>query len=58
MVQRSINVANNGVVGSDPGVALSSSCFPISNMVLTIPGNSAAPLWPLSREIEKSLKLC
>jgi CubicO group peptidase (beta-lactamase class C family) len=45
------------VEGSDPGVAMRSAVYPVEGMTLTLIGNTGHALWPLYREIEKTLAL-
>ena len=45
------------VEGFDPGVALRSSFYKKDNIILTMIGNTSKALWPLNKEIEKSLGL-
>jgi CubicO group peptidase (beta-lactamase class C family) len=45
------------VEGSDPGVALRSATYPADNVILTMIGNTGRALWPLYREIEKTLAI-
>ena len=45
------------VEGSDPGVALRSALYPAENVTLTVIGNTGRALWPLYREIEKTLAI-
>ena len=43
------------VEGSDPGVALTSAVYPDEDVILTVIGNTEHALWPLVKEIEKTL---
>jgi len=43
------------VEGSDPGVAMRSTVYPGSDLILTLLGNSEHALWPLLEEMERAL---